>query len=150
MSTRRLAAEQPDSFAFSAESEKVRAILGSEISGRPQGFCSHSAALGRAEAEGWVSEPSIRYIAQRLGMARIRVLEVATFYTMFHLAPVGRHHIAICGTTPCMLRGARIAARRLQEAHQPAFPYAFRKRQAVVGRDGMSRRLRERADGRDR
>jgi NADH-quinone oxidoreductase subunit E len=56
--------------------------------------------------EGWVSEPAIRAIAALLDMPSIRVLEVATFYTMFHLAPVGRHHFQLCGTTPCVLRGA--------------------------------------------
>ena len=56
--------------------------------------------------EGWVSEPAIRAIAELLDMATIRVLEVATFYTMFHLHPVGKHHLQVCGTTPCMLRGS--------------------------------------------
>jgi NADH-quinone oxidoreductase subunit E len=57
--------------------------------------------------EGWVSEPAIRAIADLLGMATIRVMEVATFYTMFMLEPVGTSAlIQVCGTTPCMLRGA--------------------------------------------
>jgi NADH-quinone oxidoreductase subunit E len=56
--------------------------------------------------EGWVSEPAIRTIAELLEMPTIRVLEVATFYTMFHLQPVGKHHLQVCGTTPCMLRGS--------------------------------------------
>ena len=57
--------------------------------------------------EGWVSEPAIRAIAELLGMPYIRVLEVATFYTMFMLEPVGSAAlIQVCGTTPCMLRGA--------------------------------------------
>src|SRR5688572_26706636 len=56
--------------------------------------------------EGWVSEPAIRAVAELLGMAKIRVLEVATFYTMFHLEPVGRTVVQVCGTTPCQIRGA--------------------------------------------
>ena len=57
--------------------------------------------------EGWVSEPAIRAIGELLGMPYIRVLEVATFYTMFQLEPVGTTAlIQVCGTTPCMLRGA--------------------------------------------
>jgi NADH-quinone oxidoreductase subunit E len=57
--------------------------------------------------EGWVSEPAIRTVAELLGMAQIRVLEVATFYTMFMLEPVGSHALVqVCGTTPCALRGA--------------------------------------------
>ena len=59
------------------------------------------------QQEGWVAEPAIRAVAKMLAMPDIRVLEVATFYTMFHLAPVGRTaHIQVCGTTPCWLRGA--------------------------------------------
>jgi NADH-quinone oxidoreductase subunit E len=53
-----------------------------------------------------VPEAAIRAVAELLSMAHIRVLEVATFYTMFNLAPVGRFHVQLCGTTPCMLRGA--------------------------------------------
>jgi NADH-quinone oxidoreductase subunit E len=57
--------------------------------------------------DGWVSEPAIRYVAELVGLSFIRAYEVATFYTMFHLAPVGRKaHIQVCGTTPCWLRGA--------------------------------------------
>jgi NADH-quinone oxidoreductase subunit E len=59
------------------------------------------------EQEGWVTEPAIEVIAEMLDMPKIRVLEVATFYTMFNLEPVGSiAHIAVCGTTPCWLRGA--------------------------------------------
>ena len=58
--------------------------------------------------EGWVSEPAIRAVGELLGMATIRVLEVATFYTMFQLEPVGSVAlIQVCGTTPCMLRGSK-------------------------------------------
>ena len=58
------------------------------------------------QAGGWVPEAAIRYVADFLDMANIRVMEVATFYTMFNLEPVGRFHVQVCGTTPCMLRGA--------------------------------------------
>ena len=59
------------------------------------------------QAGGWTSQKAIEYVAEMLGMAYIRVLEVATFYTMFLLAPVGKKaHVQVCGTTPCMLRGA--------------------------------------------
>ncbi len=55
---------------------------------------------------GWLSEPALRAVADRLGMTYIRVYEIATFYTMFNLEPVGKFHLQVCGTTPCMLRGA--------------------------------------------
>jgi NADH-quinone oxidoreductase subunit E len=55
---------------------------------------------------GWLSEPALRAVADRLSMTYIRVYEIATFYTMFNLEPVGQYHFQVCGTTPCMLRGA--------------------------------------------
>ena len=64
--------------------------------------------LWRAQEQcgGWLPQKAIEAVAEMLGMAKIRVLEVATFYTMFNLAPVGKYHVQFCGTTPCMLRGA--------------------------------------------
>ncbi len=62
--------------------------------------------LAQKDNEGWLSEPAMRTVADRLEMPYIRVYEVATFYTMFRLQPVGKHHVQLCGTTPCMLRGA--------------------------------------------
>jgi NADH-quinone oxidoreductase subunit E len=56
--------------------------------------------------QGWLPIPVIEFVARELDMPVIRVLEVATFYTMFNLAPVGRFHVQVCGTTPCMLRGS--------------------------------------------
>jgi len=56
--------------------------------------------------QGWLPIPVMERVARQLGMAYIRVLEVASFYTMYNLAPVGRYHVQVCGTTPCMLRGS--------------------------------------------
>ena len=56
--------------------------------------------------QGWLPIPVQEYVARELGMAPVRVLEVSTFYTMFNLAPVGKFHVQVCGTTPCMLRGS--------------------------------------------
>ena len=56
--------------------------------------------------QGWLPLPVVEYVAQYLGMPVIRVLEVATFYTMYNLGPVGKFHVQVCGTTPCMLRGS--------------------------------------------
>ncbi len=58
------------------------------------------------QTQGWVPIPVMEFVARELGMPAIAVLEVATFYTMFNLAPVGRFHVQVCGTTPCMLRGS--------------------------------------------
>jgi NADH-quinone oxidoreductase subunit E len=54
----------------------------------------------------WLPLPVIEYVAASIGMPKIRALEVATFYTMYNLKPIGRHHVQICGTTPCWLRGS--------------------------------------------
>ncbi|CAN7274205.1 NADH-quinone oxidoreductase subunit NuoE [Devosia sp. LjRoot3] len=109
MSVRRLADEsvQPASFAFSdanqAWAEKRIALY---PTGRQQSAVIP--LLMRAQdQDGWVSRATIEKVAEMLGMAYIRVLEVATFYTQFQLQPVGtRAHVQVCGTTPCMLRGA--------------------------------------------
>ena len=58
------------------------------------------------QAGGWLPEPAIRYVAEFLDMPNMRAMEVATFYTMFNLEPVGEHFVQLCGTTPCWLRGA--------------------------------------------
>ncbi len=107
MSIRRLAADQPASFAFSAESlEQVKVWMAKYPAGRQQSAVIPLLWLVQKQ-EGWVSEPAIRLVAEILGMPQIRVLEVATFYTMFMLEPVGTHAlIQVCGTTPCALRGA--------------------------------------------
>jgi len=58
------------------------------------------------DTQGWLPIPVIEFVARELGMPVIRVQEVASFYTMFNLAPVGKYHVQVCGTTPCMLRGS--------------------------------------------
>lgn len=107
MSVRRLAKEQPASFAFTSETmEKVNFWLGKYPEHRKQSASIPLLWLVQKQ-EGWVSEPAIRAVAELLGMPVIRVLEVATFYTMFMLEPVGKAAlIQVCGTTPCALRGA--------------------------------------------
>ncbi len=108
MSVRRLHAVQPESFAFNSENLSWAKTT---ISKYPPGKQASAVIplLWRAQEQNdnWVSKPVIEYVAQMLDMSYIRVLEVATFYTMFQLAPVGKvAHIQVCGTTPCMLRGA--------------------------------------------
>ena len=107
MSVRRLAKEQPASFAFTPESlEKVNFWLAKYPPAKKQSASIPLLWLVQKQ-EGWVCEPAIRLVAQMLAMPVIRVLEVATFYTMFMLEPVGsRALIQVCGTTPCALRGA--------------------------------------------
>jgi NADH-quinone oxidoreductase subunit E len=58
------------------------------------------------KTQGWLPVPVIEYVAAQLGMPYMRAYEVVTFYTMYNLAPVGRYHVQVCGTTPCLLRGS--------------------------------------------
>jgi NADH-quinone oxidoreductase subunit E len=112
---------QPKEFAFTAGN------LGwakQQIAKYPEGRQASAVIplLWRAQEQvGWLPQKAIEAVAELLGMARIRVLEVATFYTMFNLEPVGKHHVQLCGTTPCMLRGSdelrRICHRRIGEQH---------------------------------
>ena len=109
MSVRRLAEDnvQPQNFAFSEENAVwAEATIKKYPKGREQSAVIP--LLMRAqEQDGWVTKAAIESIADMLGMAYIRVLEVATFYTQFQLKPIGtRAHVQVCGTTPCMLRGA--------------------------------------------
>ena len=100
-------------FAFSEENEaKAKVVIGRYPPGR-----QHSAIIplldlaqrqvgAETQTQGWLPVPVIEYVAGYLGMPYMRALEVATFYTMFNQRPVGRYHVQVCGTTPCMLRGS--------------------------------------------
>ena len=104
---RRLSPVQPDSFEFTPANLKwARAQMTKFPEGRQ--MSAIIPLLWRAqEQEGWLSRPAIEYVAEMLGMSYIRALEVATFYFMFQLQPVGKiAHIQICGTTTCMICGA--------------------------------------------
>ncbi|XSG82476.1 MAG: NADH-quinone oxidoreductase subunit NuoE [Methyloligella sp. ZOD6] len=107
MSVRRLADEQPEAFAFTPEN---LVWAKNTLEKYPEGKQASGVIplLWRAQEQmgGWLPEPALRYVADMLGMAYIRVYEIATFYTMFNLAPVGRYFVQLCGTTPCWLRGA--------------------------------------------
>jgi len=106
MSLRRLAEHQPASFAFTAENAAwAEATIAKYPAGRQASAVIPLLWRGQ-EQEGWVTRPMIESIAQQLSMPFIRVLEVATFYTMFNLHPVGQHLIQVCTTTPCWLRGS--------------------------------------------
>ncbi len=107
MSVRRLSPNQPESFAFQPEVLKqAQAWMANFPPGKQQSAVIPILWLVQKQ-EGWVPEPAIRAVAELLGMPVIRVLEIATFYTMFMLEPVGTHALVqVCGTTPCMVRGA--------------------------------------------
>jgi len=121
--------ERWGSFAWTPDNEaQAKTVIGRYPPGR-----QHSAIIplldlaqrqigAETETQGWLPIPVIEYVAQYLDMPYIRAYEVATFYTMFNLAPVGRFHVQVCGTTPCMLRGsddvlAACYARGMKKGH---------------------------------
>src|SRR5437667_9593943 len=123
MSVRRLADAhlQPKEFSFTAQNS---AWAERQMKKYPPGKQASAVIplLWRAQEQqgGWLPEPALRLVADMLGMAYIRVYEIATFYTMFQLSPVGKKaHVWVCGTTPCMLRGAEelvaVCKRRIHE-----------------------------------
>lgn len=102
----------PASFAFDAESEaQITAVISKYPAGRQASAVMAlldlaQRQMGRATGSAWVPRVAMDVIAARLGMAPIRVYEVATFYFMFNTKPIGRYHLQVCTTTPCWLRGS--------------------------------------------
>src|SRR3954470_13104647 len=101
------------SFAFSKDNDKqAKLLVGRYPPGRQPSAIIPLLDLAQRQVgaetgtQGWLPIPVIEYVAAYLGMPYIRAYEVATFYTMFNLRPVGRYHVQVCGTTPCMLRGS--------------------------------------------
>jgi len=107
MSVRRLDPAQPASFELT---EDNLAWAKQQITKYPEGrqWAAVIPILWRAQeqSDGWLPEPAIRYVSDLLEMPYIRTYEIATFYTMFNLSPIGKYHVQLCGTTPCMLRGS--------------------------------------------
>jgi NADH-quinone oxidoreductase subunit E len=100
-------------FAWSDENQvKANEILGRYPKGREQSASIPFLDLAQrqvgaeTQTQGWLPVPVIEFVARQIGVPYMRVYEVATFYTMFNLAPVGRYHVQVCGTTPCMLAGS--------------------------------------------
>jgi NADH-quinone oxidoreductase subunit E len=109
MAVRRLAPPelQPKEFSFTAENlDWAKDQIAKYPEGRQQSAIIPILWRAQEQAGGWLPQKAIEHVAGLLGMANIRALEVATFYTMFNLEPVGKFHVQLCGTTPCVLRGA--------------------------------------------
>ncbi|MBS0253250.1 MAG: NADH-quinone oxidoreductase subunit NuoE [Proteobacteria bacterium] len=125
MAVRRLNPEQPAQFAFTAENLAwARETIAKYPEGKQASAIIPLMWRAQEQAGGWLPEPAIRLVCDMLGMAHIRGMEIATFYTMFQLSPVGsKAHIQVCGTTPCMLRGSgdliSVCKKRINEhAHE--------------------------------
>jgi NADH-quinone oxidoreductase E subunit len=99
--------EQPRSFAFTPENlAQAKAHIAKYPPGRQASAVLPLLDLAQRQHDNWLPRAALDVVADMLGMARIRVYEVATFYSMFNLKPVGRHFFQICTTTPCWLRGS--------------------------------------------
>ena len=104
---RRIADDQPKHFAFSAENEqKIKAILARYPAERKSSAVLPLLDLAQRQHDNWLPTKAIEEVAKICDMPEMRVFEVASFYTMFNLRPVGRYFIQACGTTPCWLRGS--------------------------------------------
>ena len=103
----RIADNQPESFAFTRENEvEIKRIVAKYPKGHQASAVMPLLDLAQRQHDNWIPMKAIELIAKKLDMAEIRVLEVATFYTMFNLKPVGKYFLQACTTTPCWLRGS--------------------------------------------
>jgi len=111
-----VAVDQPENFSFTAENEdKIVKIIAKYPEGRQASAVMPLLDLAQRQHDNWIPMKAIELIAERLGMAKIRVLEVASFYTMYNLKPVGKYFMQLCGTTPCMLRGSDDVTRCIKD-----------------------------------
>ncbi len=109
--------EQPESFEFSPENSAVaERIIANYPEGRQASAVMPLLDLAQRQSGGWLPRAAMDCVAERLAMPPIRVYEVASFYTMYNLAPVGRHHVQICTNLPCWLRGSAEVADACQRA----------------------------------
>ena len=114
----RIANDQPASFAFTAENEaEIKRIVAKYPKGRQASAVMPLLDLAQRQNDNWIPIKAIELIAEKLGMAQIRVLEVATFYTMFNLKPVGKYFLQACTTTPCWLRGSDEMMRAIRDRY---------------------------------
>jgi NADH dehydrogenase (ubiquinone) flavoprotein 2 len=98
---------QPDSFAFSKENqEKVKKIIAKYPEGRQRSAVMPLLDLAQRQHDNWIPTAAMDHIAELLSIPPIKVYEVATFYTMYNLKPVGKYLLQVCRTTPCWLRGS--------------------------------------------
>ncbi len=107
MSIKRPAKDQPESFEFNDSSlEEAKNIISKYPKGKQQSAVMALLYIAQRQNNNWIPLAAMKYIAKLLDMPYIKVYEVATFYSMYNLSPVGKYFIQVCTTTPCMIRGA--------------------------------------------
>ena len=107
MSLKKISKEQPEQFKFNEKNcEIAKKILSNYPEGKQQSAVMPLLYLVQEQNENWIPLSAMKYVAKFLNMPYIKVYEVATFYSMYNLSPVGKNFIQVCTTTPCMIRGA--------------------------------------------
>ena len=107
MSLKRPAKNQPENFEFNPASlEAAKVMVAKYPKGKQQSAVMALLYIAQKQNDNWIPLVAMKYIAKFLDMPYIKVYEVATFYTMYNLAPVGKYFVQVCTTTPCMIRGA--------------------------------------------
>ena len=107
MSLRRPAKDQPENFEFNPSSlDKANDIISNYPKGKQQSAVMALLYIAQKQNDNWIPLAAMKYIAKILNMPYIKVYEVATFYSMYNLSPVGKYFVQVCTTTPCMIRGA--------------------------------------------
>ena len=107
MSLKKVSKEQPDSFEFNEENLKIaNDIIKNYPVDKQQSAVMSFLYLAQRQNNNWIPLVAMKYIAKLLNMPYIKVYEVATFYSMYNLSPVGKYFVQVCTTTPCMIRGA--------------------------------------------
>ena len=107
MSVKKVCKDQPDTFEFDNKNlEKAKKILKNYPNGKQQSAVMPLLYLVQEQNENWIPLAAMKYIGKFLQIPYIKVYEVATFYSMFNLSPVGKYFVQVCTTTPCMIRGA--------------------------------------------
>ena len=107
MSVKKIHKEQPETFKFNDKSmETANKIVSNYPDGKQQSAVMALLYIAQRQNDNWIPLVAMKYIGKFLDMPYIKVYEVATFYSMYNLAPVGKHFVQVCTTTPCMIRGA--------------------------------------------
>tara|TARA_Y100000590_G_scaffold236772_1_gene266503 strand:+ start:630 stop:1238 length:609 start_codon:yes stop_codon:yes gene_type:complete len=120
MSIKKISKEQPDKFEFTSDNlEKAKKIIKKYPDNKQQSAVMPLLYLAQKQNNNWIPLAAMKYIGKLLEMPYIKVYEVATFYTMYNLTPVGRHFIQVCTTTPCLIRGANKLIEACKEKISP-------------------------------
>ena len=107
MTLRKISKEQPENFEFTQESlDEANKIIKKYPEGKQQSAVMSLLYIAQKQNDNWIPLSAMKYIGKFLDMPYVKVYEVATFYTMYNLTPVGKNFIQVCTTTPCMIRGA--------------------------------------------